>query len=227
VGGEADFLIGVTIAMTHRQMRALACLAFVLAAAIPSSAQTEGKIAVGGSVGTRIAPGANVGGDHFGISLLWRIGHSKPGFGWEWGLNWLTSDVDRSIGGVVADLGDLHVRPIMVGYGYTHLIGTNAIKGSVQGGYAFTSFSPDPLAGPLYLVRLGATSFSTDASNTFVVRPQVSVWRDMSPKVGLNITAGYMIARPKLTIRTSLGEDVERLNADMFMLKVGLVYSVF
>jgi len=81
-------------------MRHLACLLIFVAAAVPARAQSGGKFAVGANIGTRFAPSPTVGGDHFGIGLLWRIGHSKEGFGWEWGLNWFTSDVDRSLGGL-------------------------------------------------------------------------------------------------------------------------------
>ena len=209
-------------------MRHLACFLIFLAAAAPVVAQSAGKVAVGGSIGTRIAPSSTAGGDPFGVGLVWRLGHSKEGFGWEWGLNWFSSDVDHSYAGTPAfELGRLHIRPFMVGYGYTHLIGPTALKGSVQGGYAFTSFDPTPSAVDVYHDRLGARSFSTDAANTFVVKPQFSVWRDISRKVGLNVTAGYMIARPKLTVSTTLGEERQRVRADMFMLKAGVVYSVF
>lgn len=203
-------------------------LIFFAAAAAPAAAQSAGKVAVGGAVGTRFAASSTVGGDHFGGSLLWRFGHSKEGFGWEWGLNWFSSDVDHAFGGAPAfDLGDLRIRPFMVGYGYTRLIGPTAIKGSVQGGYAFTSFEAEPSAAGVYQARLGAQSLSTDVSNTFVVRPQVCIWHDLSRKVGVNVTAGYMIARPTLTVSTTLGEERERVRADMFMLKMGVVYSVF
>jgi len=209
-------------------MRRLVLAVVFLAATVPVRAQSAGRAAVGGNIGTRFAPSSTVGGDHFGLGLLWRIGHSKEGFGWEWGLNWFTSDVDHSFGGTPAfDLGDLRIRPFMAGYGYTHLIGPTAIKGSVQGGYAFTSFEAAPRAADMYSSRLGAYSFSTDASNTFVVRPQVSVWHDVSRKIGVNLTAGYMIARPILTVSTTLGEERQRIRADMFTVKMGVVYSVF
>jgi hypothetical protein len=210
-------------------MRYLACLLiFIAGAAASAGAQSGGKYAVGASIGTRFAPSPTVTGDHFGVGLLWRIGHSKEGFGWDWGLNWFTSAVDQSFGGAPPfDLGDLRIRPIMAGYGYTHLIGPNAIKGSVQGGYAFTTFEEAPQAAEIYRSRLGARSFSTEASNTFVVRPQVSLWRDISRKVGVNISAGYMIARPTLTVSTTLGEERQRVRADQFILKMGVVYSVY
>ena len=138
-------------------MRHLVCLLiFIAGAAASAGAQSGGKYAVGASVGTRWAPSPTVIGDHFGVSLLWRIGHSKEGFGWDGGLNWFTSHLQQSFGDTSPfDLGDLHIHPIMVGYGYTHLIGPmTSIKGSVQGGYSFNSFEEAPQAAET-VSRLG------------------------------------------------------------------------
>jgi hypothetical protein len=209
-------------------MRYLALLLIFFVGAPPADAQSTGKVAVGGSIGTRIAPSSTVGGDMLSLGFFWRLGRSEEGFSWEGGLNWFAADVDHSVGDMPAfALGELHVRPIMVGYGYTHIVGANAIKGSIQGGYAFSSFSTASSAANLYRDRLGGLSLSTDAANSFVVKPQVSIWRDLNAKFGLRVTAGYMIARPNLTIRSTLGEERLRLNADRFMVDVGVAYSVF
>lgn len=209
-------------------MRRLVLAVVLLAASARVQAQSAGYVAVGGAIGTRLATSSTVAGDLLGVGLLWRLGHSKEGFGWDWELNWFASNVDHSLGSPpVFALGELHIRPFMAGYGYTHLIGPTAIEGCVLGGYAFDSFETAPAAAGVYHDRLGADSLSTAAANTFVVKPEVSVWHDLSPKVGVNVTAGYMIARPTLTVSTTLGAERQRVRADMFMLKMGLVYSVF
>ncbi len=201
---------------------------FVLTAAAPGVvfAQTENRFAVGGQVSKRASTGPDAHGN-LGIGLMWRIGHSKTGFGWDWALNWFSADIDRSIGGINTELGELHVRPIMAGYGYTHVIGRTAIGAAVLGGYAFSSASLSSQAYDAYRDRLGAQAVTIDASNTFVVKPEVSMWRDLSTKIGLRTSVGYMIARPQITVGSSLGDDQRRVNADMLMFKVGLVYSVF
>jgi hypothetical protein len=200
----------------------------VLATAAPAAAQSSGRFAVGGSVGTRIAPSSTVGGHPIDWGLIWRFGHSEEGWGWDGGLNWFASEVDRSLAGAPTfELGKLHVRPLMVGYGYTHRIGPTAIKAGALGGYAFVSFTTGPTAADEYRNRLGAQSLSIDTGNTFVVKPQISVWRDINQKLGVNVSAGYLVARPNLTIRTSQGEQSERVRSDQFTAHVGLVYSVF
>ena len=82
-------------------------------------------------------------------------------------------------------------------------------------------------AGDRYRNALGVATVEADAANTFVLKPEVSTWIDLSPKIGLNISTGYMVARPHVILRTPAGQDKRRVNADMMMIKVGIVYSIF
>ena len=84
-----------------------------------------------------------------------------------------------------------------------------------------------PEAEAAYQNRLGARSVSTHASLTPTYKPEVSVWYDVSKKIGINASLGYMVARPTVTVRSSLGDDDRRFRADMFMFKIGAVYSIF
>jgi hypothetical protein len=84
-----------------------------------------------------------------------------------------------------------------------------------------------PVASDAYRDRMGAQALSVESSNTFTAKPQVDLWYDVSPKVGFNINGGYIIARPHVTMRSSLGEDRRAIRADQFMLQVGMVYSIF
>jgi hypothetical protein len=202
---------------------------FVLMAMCASSAalaQTGGKLAVGAHVSKRASTGPDAHGN-LGIGLLWRLGHSKTGFGWDWGLNWVSVDVDRDIGGTSTDFGQLKLRPIMGGYGYTHVFGRTSISAKAFAGYAFTSMNMSPPASDAYYDRLGARSITADASNTLVLKPEVSMWRDLSEKIGVRASIGYLVARPHIAVRSTLGEDKRRVTADMLMFKVGMVYSIF
>ena len=204
----------------------LLLLAMVLAAAPTAVAQTTGKFAIGGQVQKRGSTGPEAHGN-LGLGLLWRVGHSKTGFGWDIGFNWYSADVDRTIGGTVTDLGELKIRPIMGGYGYTHVIGRTSISAKAFAGYGFTSAALSPSANDAYRDRLGAQSITIDPSNTFVMKPEIGMWQDLSEKIGLKASFGYMVARPQIAVRSSLGEDKRRMNADMFVIKVGMVYSIF
>ena len=84
-----------------------------------------------------------------------------------------------------------------------------------------------PSAADTYRDRLGAQSLGVDVSNTFVVKPEIGYWYDLNSKMALHLSAGFMVARPRLTVTNSLGSTSERLRADIFMFKVGAVYKVF
>src|SRR5580765_3756386 len=205
-------------------MRHLAWLLIFVSAAVPAAAQSGGRVAVGAAIGTRVAPDSAVGGDHFGVGLAWRLGHSKEGFGWEGGLGWFSSKVDQDFGAEAFDLGKLRIRAFVAGYGYTRFIGPVAVKGSVQGGYALNSFTLEPAAADMYNTRLGARSLTADVSNAFVVGPQIKLSHDLSRKIGVSVSASYMIARPTITVSTNLGEESWRVRSDMFLLKMAVVY---
>lgn len=199
--------------------------------ALPAVAQTNNRFAIGGEFTVRASDHASqedAAHGKFGPGLLWRFGHGREGWGFHWGLKWYAVDIDRPIGGLMTGLGELRVRPFMAGYGYTHGITRRlAITGDVLGGYAFSSISLAATAIDVYQRRNGARTISASASNTFVLRPEVGVWYDLNKKVGLNLSAGYMIARPDVIVETTAGSDKRTARADQFSLRVGVVYSIF
>jgi hypothetical protein len=183
-------------------------------------------VAVGVSVSLKQGIDARTG-NTFGPSLIWRIGQSKEGWGYKYGFNWFSADLDGKVAGQAMPLGTLNVRPLMGGYGYTHVMGRTKVSANLLAGYAFTSFSLDTLAEDAYRARHGSSP-ETGASNVFVAKPEISTWFDLTQRVGLNLNVGYMIARPEITIRTPLGGDErERIRADRFMVRVGVAYSFF
>ena len=197
-----------------------------LLTAADARAQDENRVAVGISYTGRVADSASARASR-GIGLAWRIGHSHTGWGLATGLGWFAADMSESIGGLTTEIGELHVRPFMAGYGYTHSFGRTSVSADLLGGFAFVSFQQTTAATDAYRDRLGARSVELRASNTFLVRPQTSMWIDVSDKIGVNIGVGYAIARPRLTTRSTLGEESRRLRADTLVLSAGLVYKIF
>jgi hypothetical protein len=216
--------------MTSSVRIGLATLLLAAAVVPRASAQTEDyKFALGGDFGVKAASEHDARGG-LGIGFLWRIGKSKTGWGFKYGLNWFAEDVTQPVAGLETVLGEIRIRPIMGGYGYTKVMGQSgrsAVSAHVMGGYAFSSFTLAPSAADTYRDRLGAQSLGVDVSNTFVVKPEIGYWYDLNRKVGVHLSAGFMVARPKLTVSNSLGSGTERLRADIFMFKVGAVYKIF
>jgi hypothetical protein len=202
----------------------------LLASISQAHAQSENRVALGGEFKVKTSDRASqedYAQGQFGPGLLWRFGEPKGGWGFHWGLNWYAVTIERPIGGITTELGALHVRPIMAGYGYTHLIRHYSITADVLGGYAIGSIGLDPPAIDAYRRALGVATASASASNTFVLKPEIGVWYDVNRKVGVNVNAGYMVARPDVTVVTSAGADFRKARADQFVLKVGVVYSIF
>ena len=162
-----------------------------------------------------------------GPGLLWRFGTPKAGWGFHWGLNWYAVKLERPIAGSVTELGELHVRPIMAGYGYTRLFGRYSISSDILGGYAFGSITLSDPAVDAYRRALGVPGATARATNTLVLKPEIGAWYDVNKRVYVNVNAGYMIARPDVMVETGAGTDVRTARADQFVLKVGVVYSIF
>ncbi len=215
-----------------KRMRVLAAaIAFtpllVLFFVAPARAQTDSRLAVGGSLTTRAASSSEAGGSAT-IGFEWRLGHAIPGWGVQNSIfSWFDTDVQGTVGSGTVGLGNMRIRPIMAGYGYTWVRGRLALTGDVVGGYSFNSFKLDASAVQEYSRRLGATGIDAEATNAFALKPEIQGWYDLNSRFGLKIDCGYLISRPSVVITSSLGEDVHHIRADGLLVTVGLVYSLF
>jgi hypothetical protein len=201
--------------------------AFLVGATVaPLRAQEGNRFALGGNIQMRTAEAAQTHGGK-GPGLQWRFGHSETGWGWAYGLNWFATDVDKPIGGSSTELGELRVKPFMGGYGYTRRFGAVAVAANMLGGWAVTSFTLAPSAADAYRDRLGARTLDAHSHGTFVAKPEVEAWIDVGRKYGIKLSAGYMLARPRMTVSSSLGDEYRRVRADQLMLTAGVVYRIF
>ena len=104
-----------------------------------------------------------------------------------------------------------------VEYGVTR--GRLASAVSLVGGYAFNSLSVDTTqAGPNRAIAV---------DNALALRVGVSLWVDVSPRVGLNLFGGYRYTRPRVTFAGDSVLETHRLNADAALIGVGVAYWVF
>jgi hypothetical protein len=220
------------VAMCTRFVSFAICLMLlaVTSASAQDAAQPENRFAFGGEFKVKTsdrASGEDYARGQLGPGLLWRFGTPKSGWGFHWGFNWYAVTLERPVANTVVELGELHIRPIMAGYGYTHLIRHYAITADVLGGYAIGSIAISDLASAAYRRSLGVATAEANASNSIVLKPEIGVWYDITKKVYLNVNAGYMFARPDVEIVTTAGIDKRKARADQFILKVGVVYSLF
>lgn len=183
-------------------------------------------VAVGLSVSARRGADETTIG-HVSPGPVLRVGRGCTGWGVQTGLGWYAADLQQPLGSTVAGFGELKIRPILAGYGYTHRAGPATVTAKLMAGYAINSFEMRPAYEDGYRTLRGAASVSTDASNSFVLKPEVSTWIDAGPKVSMNVSIGYAIARPEVTVSSSLGSDRRHIRADMLSVTVGAVYRLF
>jgi hypothetical protein len=213
--------------MMINPLRLLGWVVVLVALVAPRAhAQSEGRFALGVNITAPAPTDSNVRGE-IQPGVLWRIGHDKPGWGWQMGLTWFATNADRLVGSRSTELGELKVRPLMGGYGYSWVRGRTTIIADGLAGYAFNTLKMTPSGSDVYGARIGAGSVTAKASNILVAKPEVCFWYDVNKKVGLNVTAGYIVARPNVTVSSTAGDDRRRVHADVFVLTVGAVYSIF
>jgi len=203
--------------------RNLIGVALLFLIALPARAQEGNKFALGGSFTARATQDASARGGQ-GPGIKWRFRHDTTGWGWHWGLDWYALDVDQRLTGTKLNVGELKVRPFMGGYGYTRVVGPIALTADVIGGYAFTSFVMTTTARDTFASFGGG---NVEFGGTPVVKPEIEMWMDLSRKVGLTINAGYMVARPRVTMPTIAGDRTSRFPADSLEITFGTVYRIF
>jgi hypothetical protein len=197
-------------------------------------AQTDTRVAVGADVSKRVFASDNF---HRGIrpSFLYRIRmHRSTRNGWrfqvpQFGFNWGGADRTEFIGGEEIPFGHLHIIGVGAGVAETLVMneGADELSFSLLAGPGFTHFSLDDAARDAYRRRLGLDPLHVDVKNTVIVRPGVSFWHDLGPRLGFHASISYIFARPTAVIRTSAGETKTRWTADDVAFKAGLAIGIF
>lgn len=181
-------------------------------------AAQRGKLfGVGGAVRFTRTAGGDVD-DAVDVAPLFRFGTSR-GFGPALGFGWTTRELLASGSTSAAPLADLRVRPVMAGVAYTHPFGRLQLSTSLIAGYAFTRLSVDrAAAGPDRAIAV---------DNAFAWRPAATLWIDTTDRLGLQISAGYLVARPRVTFASDDRVFASRVRADALVVSVGAAWWVF
>ena len=168
-----------------------------------------------GAGGVLVTPNDRVGTE-VGVGPVVRL-RSRTGWGPSVGFGWTRTPL-KEFGGQPG-LADLVVRPVMGGVEYGLSRGPAVAAFSLVGGYAFNSLAVDNRrAGP-------GRAISVD--NSLALRAGLSVWYDVTPRIGLNVFGGYRLARPEVTFASDTDLVTRRLNVDAAIVSVGIAYWVF
>ena len=197
----------------------------ILLWAAPASAQIDAVVGLGGGVAAYKAVD-DMADDSVGFALVYRLG--KPeGFRPTFGLNWYSTDFDTVVAGQRVALGGLRLRPVMAGYGYWLQGERVALAATVVGGFSFNSFDTADALRIAYDRDLDELLLRVEASHSLAGRAEAGVWFDLTSRLGLMASVGYVAARPEITITTDESRESRRLRADAVKFQIGLVYGLF
>ena len=182
-------------------------------------AQTKGRIGVG--VGLSVYSPADGDETIVSVSPLTRL---PPKQGWRptIGFNWMTTKIEPGPG----DQGawKMRSRPVMVGVGYTHVMGKSAVNGTFVLGPSFNKSTLNGNGWPA-----GST---TDAERSIAYRLGGAYNYSVTERVGVQVFAAYMFNRMDVTFHTRgiEGEPLtisRRFKGDTPIFSVSAVYSLF
>jgi hypothetical protein len=168
--------------------------------------------------------------NRFGIDFGWRWRSRNPStrdrFAIAYRLGSYSTAVSGPILGEEGAIGDMHLRPLLVGVDYKMPRGRWNWSAGATVGWSFNKLDTASTLRDR-LVRQTGGNVTTDIHNSFAFSPRVKGWYDINRRLSLLVETAYTYSRPEFTIRTPAGEMSRRLNADAFVLKTGLVYGIW
>jgi len=153
-----------------------------------------------------------------GISLVYRLAW-KPGMKEGWivepkaTFDWFKTDVKADVGNVDTHIGKLRSIPVLVGAGPAYRHGRTKVGVAILAGPSFNQFTGDKGANPVTV------------KNSVVVRPETSLWYDVSSRLGLHAGVGYVYNRPKATSGASTTS--EKWKTDHVNFSAGFAIGLF
>ncbi|HEX6975578.1 MAG TPA: outer membrane beta-barrel protein [Vicinamibacterales bacterium] len=176
------------------------------------------SVGVTASVGVVEATDSDVEtGTTFGLALSLA---PSSGWGLAGNLGWFSGDL-RLNGTKVARA---HVRPLMLGAGYTWMRGRLSTTAAVTAGISFNSVDLDTP----YRDAFGpGERVSLDVDNSFCVRPSIEVEYALSPKFAVGAWTSYFITSLDSTLTTPPGAVSNHWNPNAMTAAVGVTVYPF
>ena len=200
----------------------LVCAMSATSASAQTVTETVKRVGIGGSVGGIFPVDDEVkAGRAFGFNFGLA---PDPGFGVTMGFGWYTADLTLSGVSGDAEVGDLRVKPLMAGIGYTWVKGRVATGVSINAGISFNSIR----LNDQYRTFFGpGTEVRVDASNSFAARPQFRVEYAVAKKFGVYTSLGYFYTEFDNVIETPRGRFENEWDASSVNIFVGAMVYPF
>lgn len=187
------------------------------------------RLMLGFALKETITPGDQAD-NTLGVSLIWRWrGRSyktNDRFAFAYRMGSFSTDISSNVGQFQnVELGRARIRPLMVGVDYKMPRGKWNWSAGITGGWSLNSIKTEGAVRDRLFSTVGDTT--SELRDSIAVSPRIKGWYDVNRRVSFMVESGYTFARPELRIRTSGFESRQRINADAFIVKAGIVYGVW
>lgn len=141
-------------------------------------------------------------------------------------LGWFTSDLDASsLANPQIALGELRVRPILIGARHTWIRGKVSYDVAGAAGVSINSFDLSDAARPL--VGIGSGPVTAEANVSPAWRLQLSSWYDFTERVALRGSLAYAWVEPEITFRSGASGRRVKQSANSVQVGASIVYRLF
>jgi opacity protein-like surface antigen len=184
-----------------------------------AQAQTDRRLAIGVGLGFHKYIHDDFSQKSPGVGLVYRIG--KPGARQGWSLepkgtvDWFSTNALDHAGGVETRLGKIRSIPVLVGAGPSYRNGRTKVGIAVMAGPSFNHFTVDKSVS------------SITVKSSVMVRPEASLWYDVSSRLGVHVGLGYVYSRPSAETTSGGTTTKATWKTDHVNLSVGLAVGIF
>ena len=169
--------------------------------------------------------------DSIGPSVVWRWRGRFSRYGDRWAFAYRFSSFDTQVsspfGGSSLPVGDVKVRPLMIGVEYKMPRGRWNWGAGLTAGWAFNSIDTPGEYRDRALRSASISDLWVDIHNSLVWGPRIKGWYDVNSRMSVMVESSYLVTRPALDVRGGGRSFSRHLNADAFIVKAGIVYGIY
>jgi hypothetical protein len=140
------------------------------------------------------------------------------------GFGWFDTAIDGDQFGRDERMGELQLRPIMIGARYTWLRGDYSFDVAATAGPSFTDFDLD---GEVARTIFAGQEVTAEASTSLAAKVQGGVWYDYNDRVSFRGTLSFFRCSPEITVNAGAQNRRFTQSAHTIQFGASVVYRIF
>jgi predicted acylesterase/phospholipase RssA len=135
-------------------------------------------------------------------------------------------DVTATVPGTSTGLGKVSQRTLLGGIAYTHRLAQLEATAGIALGYGWGSFDVSDAARD-DLGRQGIFGIHSDATDSLVISPRVSLWQNLSNRFAAGVTGSYLHSNPTVRLRSGDFTREQAIDTSTIKVSAGVAFKVF